>query len=228
MFAMQFSLMFLGIKAGMTPGLASILIQVQIFFSMLFVALFLNEKPTIIQIIGAVISFIGIGVVALHFDNQTVSLPGFLFIIGAAAAWGLGNLVTKKMTKVNMIELVVWGSFVACFPLLILSFIFEGRDNIVYSMEHISWLGIISILYIVYASTWIGYGFWSHLITHYPVGSVVPFTLLVPIFAMLSSAVILDEPLYLWKITAGILVLAGLCINLFGSKFLMRNKTIYS
>lgn len=222
MFGLQFSLMFLGIKAGMTPGLASILVQVQIFFSMFFVAIFLNEKPTLVQIIGALVSFIGISIIALHFDSHTVSVAGFLLIIGAAAAWGLGNLVTKKMIRVNMIELVVWGSFVACFPLLILSLIFEGPDNIKYSIQHISWLGIISILYIVYASTWIGYGVWSHLISRYPVATIVPFTLLVPIFGMLSSAFILNEPLDTWKIVAGMLVLAGLCINLFGTIFLTK------
>ena len=222
MFALQFSLMFLGMKAGMTPGLASILVQVQIFFSMFFVAIFLDEKPTLIQIIGAIVSFTGIGIVAFHFDNQAISLAGFFLIMGAAAAWGLGNLVTKKMGQVNIIELVVWGSFVACFPLLFLSLIFEGPHKIVYSLHHISWLGMTSILYIVYGSTWIGYGVWSRLVVRYPVGVIVPYTLLVPIFGMLSSALILKEPLYSWKIIAGMLVLMGLCINIFGTKFFSK------
>lgn len=222
MFALQFSLMFLGMKAGMTAGMASILVQVQIFFSMFFVAIFLDEKPTLIQLVGAIVSFAGIGIVAFHFDNQAISLAGFFFIIGAAAAWGLGNLVTKKMGQVNILELVVWGSFVACFPLLLVSLIFEGPHNIMHNLHHFSWIGMTSLLYIVYGSTWIGYGLWSRLVVRYPVGVIVPYTLLVPIFGMLSSVLILNEPLYSWKIAAGALVLMGLCINIFGTKFFTK------
>lgn len=133
------------------------------------------------------------------------------------------------MKQVNMISLVVWGSFFACFPLLILSLLFEGPQSIRYTYEHISWLGFISVLYIVYISTWVGYGVWSKLVTVYPVATVVPFTLLVPVVGMLGSAGILDESLESWKIIAGILVIIGLCISLLGSRFLMhKNKELIS
>lgn len=95
MFALQFALLFIGLRVGMTPGVASLLMQVQVFFSMFFAIIFLGEQPQVGQIIGALIAFIGIGVVALHFDHN-VSLMGFLCILAAAASWGIGNLITKK------------------------------------------------------------------------------------------------------------------------------------
>ena len=107
MFALQFSFMFMGMYVGMTPGMASLIMQTQVFFSMFFAAVLLREQPSPWQIIGACISFFGIGLVAMHFD-QNVSVLGFLFILGAAASWGIGNLITKKITKINMISLVVW------------------------------------------------------------------------------------------------------------------------
>ena len=60
MFAIQFSLLFLGMHVGMTPGMASLIMQVQVFFSLFFGAVFLNEKPNAWQIIGALVSFSGI------------------------------------------------------------------------------------------------------------------------------------------------------------------------
>ncbi|HDV5710030.1 TPA: EamA family transporter [Legionella pneumophila] len=213
MFALQFALLFIGLRVGMTPGVASLLMQVQVFFSMFFAIIFLGEQPQVGQIIGALIAFIGIGVVALHFDHN-VSLMGFLCILAAAASWGIGNLITKKIHSVNLIAVIVWSSFVACLPMFILSLVFEGPTSFVTSYEHMTWKGILSVLYIVYISTWVGYGVWNWLISRYPVGMVVPFTLLVPVVGILSSVFILGEPFYLWKLVAGLLVISGLCINL--------------
>ncbi|HCJ1101471.1 TPA: EamA family transporter [Legionella pneumophila] len=213
MFALQFGFLFIGLRVGMTPGVASLLMQVQVFFSMFFAIIFLGEQPQVGQIIGALIAFIGIGVVALHFDHN-VSLMGFLCILAAAASWGIGNLITKKIHSVNLIAVIVWSSFVACLPMFILSLVFEGPESIVNAYEHMTWKGILSVLYIVYISTWVGYGVWNWLISRYPVGMVVPFTLLVPVVGILSSVFILGEPFYLWKLVAGLLVISGLCINL--------------
>ena len=216
-FALQFSLVFIGMNVGMTPGMASIIMQAQVFFSLFFAVFFLGEKPNIGQVVAAVIAFTGIGLVAMHFDTN-ISLLGFICILAAAAALGVGNLITKKMNRVNMMALVVWGCFVASIPTLILSLLIEGPDSIVYSYHHLTWLSTTSLLYIVFVSTWIGYGVWNWLLSRYSVGVVVPFALLVPVFGLLSSVLILGEPFQLWKLVAGLLVISGLYINLLSSR----------
>lgn len=221
MFALQFSLLFMGMYFGMSPGMTSLIMQVQVFFSMFFAAILLGERPRSWQLIGALVAFSGVGLVALHCDKN-ISLLGFLFILAAAATWGIGNLITKQAKDINIISLVVWGSFVASFPMLIFSLIFEGPKNIIYSYHHLSWLGFASVLYIVYASTWVGYGVWNWLVSRYPVGVIVPFTLLVPIVGILSSILILNEPFQIWQLFAAILVMAGLCINVLGGGIFVR------
>ncbi len=223
MFALQFSLLFFGMSAGMPPGMASLIMQVQVFFSMFFAATMLDEKPYSWQIFGALISFTGIAIVAMHFD-QTVTYMGFIFILAAAATWGFGNLMTKRLTHVKTIPLVIWGSFFACFPMFLLSFLIEGLDVVQSTYQGLTWLGISSVFYIVGASTWIAYVAWTWLVSRYPVGIVVPFTLLVPIVGLICSVVFLGEPLQLWKLLAGILVIGGLCINLLGSRFFLTKQ----
>ena len=165
----------------------------------------------------------GIGLVALHRDDSSMSLTGFIFSISpAAGTWGLGNVITKGIGKVNMIALVVWGSFVASIPMIYLSFLLDGLAGMSYSYHHLTWQGVASVLFIVYFSTWIGYGVWSWLLHKYTVATVVPFTLLVPIVGMLSSVVYLGEPLQSWKIWAGILVISGLGVNLLGAKYFTK------
>ena len=210
----------------MTPGMASLIMQVQVFFSLFFGAVFLNEKPNAWQIIGALVSFSGISLVALHLD-QTVTLVGFLCILASASSWGFGTLITKKIKNVNMFSLVIWGCFVACPPMFILSLLFEGPASIVHSYQHTTWIGITSLFYVVYISTWAGYGLWNWLIGRYPISMVVPFTLLIPIVGMLSSILMLGEPFERWKLLSGLLVISGLYINLLSARWLKeRTRTL--
>lgn len=219
MFGLQFAFLFLGMSLGMPPGIASVLIQTQVFFSMFFAVIFLREQPKWGQVIGALVSFSGIALVAKHID-QDITFTGFFSILAAAATWGLGNLITKKLKgdRKSMLGLISWGSFAAAIPMLLLSFLVEGQQQWLDTAHRISWKGVGALCYIVYASTWVGYGLWNWLLARYPVGMVAPFTLLVPVVAMVGSVIFLGESFYLWKLVAGLLVMSGLCINVLGSR----------
>jgi len=221
MFALQFICLFFGIKAGMTPGLSSLLMQTQAFITMFLAFIFMGERPSRWQLVGAGVSFSGIILVGAHLDSHMTVL-GFMLVIIAAISWSIGNIVSKKIGKVNMLSLVVWSSFVACFPLLLMSLYMDGIDQIIYSAQHISWASAVSIIYITYLSTVVAYVGWSWLIVKYPAAVVAPFMLLVPIFAMLSSIVFLNEPMQLWKLVAAALVVMGLGINLIAPRLMVR------
>ncbi len=215
-FALQFLFLFLGIQAGVTPGLAGLLVQTQVFFSLFFAVIILKERILAWQVIGAIVAFSGVVIIFMHVSGE-VSVFGLLLIMCASLSWGLGSLLIKKIGVVDPMSLVVWGSFVAFTPLSMLVLWIEG-PGAVRELRHISSAGLISVLYIAYASTWVGYGLWNWLLARYTIGMLVPFTFLVPIFAMLGSILILHETLYPWKILASVLVLLGLCLNLFSQK----------
>jgi O-acetylserine/cysteine efflux transporter len=221
MFALQFTLFFMGMYDGVFGGLASIIVQTQVFFTVLLAIVFLDEKLKIWQVIGAIISFSGIALIGMN-TKGSVTFMGFLLLIASAAAFGLGNLVTKKIGRVKMLSLVVWGSLIAWPPLLALSLIVDGPDRILLSLHNLSWATGGSVLYIVYLSTLFGYGIWGWLIHRYPLPMMAPFIHLVPIVAIASSVLVLGEALPLWKIVAGILVIAGLCVNFLGPRFFKR------
>lgn len=223
MFVFPFSLLFLGMDAGLSASLASLLLQTQAFFTIFLALLFFKEKMHLLQSIGACIACLGMLIVALNL-GQSITLSGLILVIAAAFAWGVGNIISKKIGKVNILSLVVWGSLIAWPPLLAASFLKDGLDKILYALEHLSWLSGGSILYITYLSTLIGFIIWSILIRHYPLGEVAPFTLLVPIVGFISSYFVLGEPLQVWKIIAGLLVVVGLAINIIGQKNLAENQ----
>lgn len=202
----------------MPASLASLTMQFQVFFTLGLAFVFFNERPSLWKLFGAALSFSGILYVAAHLEGD-VTLAGLTLTLMAALSWATGNILSKKMGQVSPFALVVWGSLYA-FPILCLaSILFEGPQQITTSISQISWIGISALFFIAYLSTHVAYSLWSHFLKTYPAAMVAPFTLLVPVFGFIGSAVILNEALPSWKITAAILVVAGLCFNLLEGKF---------
>lgn len=221
MFVFQFALMFSGIQAGVSAGLASLMLQIQVFFSIFFAALFLKEKINRWQIFGALLSFCGIVMVGAHI-GASATWSGLCLVLAAAAMWGLGSVIVKKMGKTQSGSLLVWGSLIAWPPLFLLSLAFEESLPIVLNVHQLSLETYVAVLFIAGGATVFGFSIWNRLLQIYPVSLVSPFTLLVPLFGMLGSVLFLDETLEGWKILAGSLVISGLCLNIFGSRFLPK------
>ncbi len=74
------------------------------------------------------------------------------------------------------------------------------------------------MLFQAYPNTILGFGLWSMLMRKYPAATVAPFALFVPVAGMLGAALVLGEPLPWWKVAAGVLVMGGLALNLFGGR----------
>lgn len=217
MFALPFSLLFLSLHTGFTPGFASLVLQMQTFFTVLLAIFLLGERLNGRQIGAMLLSFSGIGIAGLNI-NGTSTLSGFFMLLGAAFCWGIGNLSAKKIGKVNILALVIWGSLFTLPFLLSLSLLVEGSERILLSMKGLTFISAGSIAYIVYASTLFGYGVWSWMLSRYRLPTIAPFTLMVPIIALTSSALFTGEPIQSWKLCAAFLIITGLCINLSNSR----------
>ena len=222
-FALQFSLLFAGMAAGVSPGIAALISQSQVFFSMFLARLLTQQKIGLWQILGAIVAFIGIGIIGLH-KNIDCTLIGFLLLIGAAMFWSVGNFIAISLKNVNMFALVVWGSFIAFFPLSLTAWIVEHPITLMIHPEQLAWTSILAVAYITYASTYFGYASWSWLLNNYPTASIVPFSLLSPIAAIIASAILFHESFEAWKAAATSLVILGLCLNLFGQPLYTQLK----
>ena len=216
MFAFQFSFMFLGMKLGVSAGLASLILQFQVFVTLGLAVVFLKEKVTFPQIAGALVAAAGFVMVGLHTGGD-ITLAGFGCLLLAAVSWAIGNLTSKRLGKVNPLALVAWGSLPVAFAMALASLVFEGPTLIVHSLTHVSLTAVLCTAYTVYFSTHVAYSLWSWLLARHPATTITPFALLVPVFGMVSSAVLLGEPLPGWKIEAAALVIAGLSLTIFGA-----------
>lgn len=225
MFGLQFAFLFGGMKLGMPAGLASLTLQLQSFLTIGLAAWLIGERPSHFQIGGALIALSGLAIVGGNLGGD-VTAAGLTAVMLAALAWACGNLLSKRMGKVNMFALVVWGSLVVPAPMFALSLMFEGPARIAESLAHVGWGTVAAIAYLVYPTTLLGFAVWNRLLSIYPAASVAPLTLLVPVFGIASSVLVLGEELQPWKLAASALVILGLCVNLFGARLYVGFKRV--
>jgi O-acetylserine/cysteine efflux transporter len=217
----QFGLLFSAIHLGMPAGLASLVLQLQTFFTIGLAVLLLGERPRGAQLFGALVALVGIGIIAVEKLEGAAIWP-LLMTVLAAGSWAIANIVVKKLGKVDMFAFVIWSSLVPPIPLFLLSLTFEGPGAIPLALSHITWLGIGSLLFVGWISTDFGYGAWSLLLGRYPASTVAPFTLLVPIIGLSTGAVILGEAMTGLDWLGSALVFVGLLLNVFGPRLIAR------
>ncbi len=215
-FTVQFGLLFAGMQAGMPTGLASLVIQVQAFFTIGLVALLTRERAKRVQLVGATIAGAGLVLVAFHLPPST--RVGFLLVVAAAASWAIANVIVKRIHSEQPLAVVVWASAAASIMMLPVALVLEGPASMwaaVRSMDASAWLGLA---FQAWPTTLLAFGIWAWLLRKHPAALVAPFTLLVPIVAMSLAVWLLGEEVTWWKLTAIGLVLSGLALNVIASR----------
>jgi len=215
----QFACLFYAMYVGMPAGLASLVLQSQAFFTLFFAALFLGERLRGSNLFGLLVAASGLVLIGLQ-GGQAMTLAGFALTIAAASMWALGNVVTRKLGKVNLVGLVVWGSLIPPLPFLALSLWLEGPELIIRSLSTLGLDSLLVLAYLAFGATILGYGLWSRLLSRYPASQVAPFSLLVPVVGISSSALLLGERLGGLQMVGAALVMAGLLINVWGGRLL--------
>ncbi|WP_367110229.1 EamA family transporter [uncultured Psychrobacter sp.] len=244
-FVLQYAFVFTAMHLGASAGLTALLLQMQIFITVLLAYVLLGETVSHKQIIGMVVGVLGLGVIALNLGGD-MPLVGFICILIAAIGWSFGNIASKQASKQSAIKatpqsvgmspvslansnkasnqttnrtaalsalaLVVWGGLIACVILTLSSLIFETDAWQLATFTEASLKSWLSLGFIVYISTLIGFGLWAHLLAQNTASKVMPFALLVPIFGMATSVLLTGEVVTWWKLLAMVLILSGLVL----------------
>lgn len=220
----QFGCLFYAMHIGMPAGLASIIVQLQAFISPLLGYLILKEQIKPKQLVGFAIGALGLVVIGIDsISNGISSIPieAILLTIGAPVFWSISNIVVKvasekskkKNESLDMLSLVVWGSLVPPIPTLILALLIDSPQVLINSISNLNIISIFSIFYLAYGSTLFGYGFWSILISKYPISKISPLSLLVPITGLLTAKIVLSEELSELQWIGVSVIIVGLIIT---------------
>ena len=217
----QFGLLFIAIDGLIAPGLASLVVQVQVVFTIGLAMRGTGERLTGMQLAALALAVPGVGIILAHTGGTTTPL-GVALVVGAAFGWSLGNMVARRAGRVDMLAYMVWSSLFAIVPLFALAFLFEGGPRIAAALDAAGPTIWAVVAWQTVGNTLFGYGVWGWLLARYPAASVAPMALLVPVFGMGSAALFLGEPLPGWKLAAAALIIGGLAVNLLGPRLLAR------
>lgn len=208
----QFGVLYVAMNGHISPGLASLVVQMQVFFTIGLAMWSGNERLQRFQWIALALAVAGIAVIAAHAEGGTTVL-GVLMVLFAAFSWAGGNIIARRSGKVNMLGYVVWASLFSAPPLLALSWVFEGGPAMLEGVRQADFATWCTILWQSVGNTLFGYAAWAWLLARNPAATISPMALLVPVFGMGASALWLGEPLPMWKVAAAATVMAGLFIN---------------
>lgn len=218
---LKFGVLFVAMHLGMPAGLSSLVLQSQVFFTILIAAALLGERPSPRALVGLALAAAGLVLIGSERPLGD-SLLAFALVIVAALAWAFSNIATKRSGATDMLRLISWVSLIPPLPLLLLSWFFEGPEAIGAALSGITWEGAGALLYIAFLATTVGFALWSFLLRRYPASLVTPFALAVPISGLLAGWLFLGERLSERTLWACALVFAGLAVTVLPARLWRR------
>jgi len=208
-------MMSLSIELGLSAGMASVILQFSVFITVLMGLFFLKERLSVSRKIGLLLSVLGLFFV-LGIEDGSVTLLGFIFSIAGAVSLSVISLIIKKAQIKEMFAFVVWSSLFAPIPLFVLSYAVNGSVGFEFFGQGFNQTGLNSALFQACPTTLLGYWIWNKLQTIYPLSTMAPISLLIPIFGVIGSVIFYSEQLATIKIIACGLIVAGVALPLFG------------
>lgn len=208
----------------MPAGLASLVLQAQAFFTIVLGAFTFGERLHGKQLAGIALAIFGVLVlIEDSLNGQHVAMLGFMLTLAAAFSWACGNIFNKKImshsTRPAVISLVIWSALIPIIPFFVASLILDGSASMIHSLVTIDMTTILSLMYLAFVATIVGYGIWGTLLGRYETWRVAPLSLLVPVVGLASAALLLDERLTGLQFLGAVLIMTGLYINVFGLRW---------
>jgi O-acetylserine/cysteine efflux transporter len=229
----QFGLLFLSLRVGMTAALASVLMQTQMFFTALFSALVLAERPGRPLVFGMLLAALGLGCFAMNYlgdgeANGATTAAGFALCLGAASLWGMSNIVVRlaqrHMPDFDALAFLAWCSAVPVLPFVTVSLLLDAPESRWHWIAA-PWPAWLAAAYLGWVATILAYSLWTALLKRHGPNRVAPFSLGVPVVGIASGMLLLDEQVTAWQ-WAGIAltVLALASVVLGGARRAVRRQ----
>jgi O-acetylserine/cysteine efflux transporter len=231
----QFGLLFIAMRADITPGLASLVMQVQVFFTVGLSLWLLGEAIHARNLVGLALAVGGLAIIGTNVDAVTTP-RGLVLVLLAALCWAGANITVKYAARAHgppgaqrpvanqfdVLGFMIWSCIFAVPPLAALALWLEGIDPARAALAQAGWGAWAAVLWQSLGNTLFGFGAWNWLLARHSAAVFTPTALLVPVFGMAASSLVLGEPLYGWKLLAAGLIVAGLGVNMFGGLVRVR------
>ena len=217
----MWALINLGIEWGVPPGTAALLIQFSAFFTMGWGVLLFREHLSPGQMLGMGLAVLGLVSIILASPGHGTTL-GYGLLLVSAFSWSVGNVFIKQSKVREMFAFVVWASVFPPIPLLAITWLAHGPAPFAALATQFEWVAVFSLLFQVYAATHFCYWGWNLLLREYPVSTVAPLSLLIPVFGIAGSMLMLGHRVGYSEGVSMVLILSALAVGLIKGPWRLR------
>lgn len=228
----QFGLLYTSMHLGMPPGLAALVLQAQVLFTVVIAAAWLRERPGLRQVAGILVAAVGLVVVGVGRGGH-IPLLALLLCVGGALSWGIGNVAARRaaVPTSSGLSMVVWSSLVVPVPALALSLVLDGPGEVGAALSGLGVEALLSTLYTAGLASLVGYAIFNNLLSRFPASSVVPFVLIAPPVTMVSAWLLLAQAPNTAEALGGLVVLLGVLVTVWqgrgqGRMLKLRRNTL--
>lgn len=191
----------------------SLLIATIPIFTALFAFLFLQEKIGLAQILGIILSMIGVGIILgpnpMEMARESIIRFGHFLGLGAAACAGLYMVLARNLMKQYApFTLTLLQSLFAVLIFLPLAVWEQGGGP----WKHLPFKVIGALFYLAIFCSVLAFFLWNYGISRLEAGRAAVFTNLVPVFTVVGATLLLGERVHLRQIMGGVLVIAGVML----------------
>ncbi len=207
--SMHFSLISIGMNQ-IEAGTASIAVQLQVPFAAILAHYFLGEPLGWRRVVGMALAFAGVFLIAGEPRLSDLRF-GLAAIVAASMCWAIANVQVKALgERVDPIRLNGWIAMLAAPQLAILAYLMERNQG--NFLQSATWEGWAALGYQAAIVAILSYWIWYAMMRRYPVNIVMPFTLLSPLIAVLSGALLLGEEITWPMVLGGMATIGGVAI----------------
>ncbi|MGY0161599.1 EamA family transporter [Edwardsiella tarda] len=221
----QFAFLFFALHGGLSAGVAAMLLQLQLLFTVLLGTLLFGERIRASQILALLFVFAGVALL-LHQGADGLSLPdgAILFALGAALCLALGNLLQRLRIRDSiqgsLPALIAWAALAPILPFFLAAWLFDGGQATLTALRGLDLTTLLALLYLAYIATHLAYAIWGRLLRRNHTGYLMPFTLLIPLIALAADEIVFATPLSAVQLYSLLLILLGLALALLGNRLM--------
>jgi len=170
----------------------------------------LGERPTLPRLGGLLLGIAGVGLLlgGSLGGGLAAKWPGVLAILTTALMFAAGTVATKRWpVQMPQVPLIAWQLVLGLWPVVPISLLFEQMH-----LGDVTWLGWGCLLYLALFGQVLSYLAWFRALRLLPAGTAAIGSLMVPVIGVLSSSLLLGEPLGARQFAALALTLAGVVL----------------
>lgn len=213
--ALNYAFMFPAL--GMTTAsAAAITIELFVPFSIILSVLVFKDKIGIYKILGILLAFAGVIIIAAAKPDETAGpyfLLGILLMIGAAMSEAVGAVLVKFVKSVGPLQLLAWFAVIGAAVLWPLSFLLEDNQLEAFAPENRMTFAL-ALTYSALLVSIVAHGSYYWLLQRLPIYVVSSTGLMTTVIAVIASAVLLGETLTPNLLLGGVVTLGGIALIL--------------